>query len=467
MEWVVLLWFKYILKCTFSDRALPNPSLFLRSGQRAGPGGNRGPEQKDPMSYVVDAPSSTAAPEKSAHTEPTTTAADDTASGTPADLIIRDIFDVLPAIPAHAMRAVGIRAIGSRAKIRAGRYVFVNTVTGALWALQNWCIMYGLGMHPIGSAVLVFLALVPVTFLSSAAEVQIFSSQFLSRHLAEGDDIFAEFQAETRWWYVRGLGGLMWEALVWGVPFALLCWPVLQPDATTDTPLAVRAALWSGLVATPAFHMFWMPLQTWAPLTKLQQKISTLRTRQFVRRLLALLSDEQLSAAEAADKLGALHAQSALHVHRELKIWGDQALALGIMAPGGIAAAMWLLLGTVHDHQVHNADAAGWLRPLAAAAWLAMSIPWAGQFLVTATGPNNIWQDFLKDVLMDAKVMRHALLKFDGSAPALFKWLERNKICLWLGPMPIDRELLGKIAAVLGSLTTAAALLFARLAGYY
>ena len=96
-----------------------------------------------------------------------------------------------------------------------------------------------------------------------------------------------------------------------------------------------------------------------------------------------------------------------------------------------------------------------------------VSIPWATQFLVSAAGPNKIWQGFLRNVMMDASVMRRAVQKFDGSAPAFFEWLEQNKLCLWLGPLPIDESLLGKIAAVLGSLTTAAALLFARLAGYY
>ena len=135
--------------------------------------------------------------------------------------------------------------------------------------------------------------------------------------------------------------------------------------------------------------------------------------------------------------------------------------------PGSIAAVLWLFLGMVNHDQVMNATAASWLRPVIALGWLLTSIPWASQFLSTATEPNKIWQGFLRDVLMDASVMRRAVQKFDGSAPAFFEWLERNKLCLWLGPLPIDESLLGKIAAVLGSITTASALVFARIGGYY
>ena len=139
------------------------------------------------MSYVVETVATPS--EKSASAE--------ISHGGEDRVVVQSMHDILPQVPAYAMRAIGVRSIGERRNINACRYVFLSTLSGFLWALQNWSIFYGLGLHPVWSAVLLSAFLVPVTFLSSNAEVQIFSSQFLARHLSHNS---AELKAKTKSW---------------------------------------------------------------------------------------------------------------------------------------------------------------------------------------------------------------------------------------------------------------------------
>ena len=69
--------------------------------------------------------------------------------------------------------------------------------------------------------------------------------------------------------------------------------------------------------------------------------------------------------------------------------------------------------------------------------------------------------------MRDAGMLRLAQAKFSGDTLALKEWLNHNTLCLRLAGFPIDETLAGKMLAIASSLVSVAALLTARMMGYY
>ena len=373
------------------------------------------------------------------------------------------IGDLVPPGIACVLRLVGIREIGGGARNRNSlrRYVIVCIFSTLVFSLQWTPVLMGLG-HPFALSVAaphLFLLLTMVK--SSLSEMQIFRSEYVAHRLVESE----QDRRKLRQWCANGapmiLGLLMWIPM-----FLIVCLPVMTHE---DTEMLDRVFLWVSLILTPvAYLLIFVPVQSWSPLTEMHICKITSELNRICDSMLSILSDANLSPQEAADKLGSIDREDARKLRRELRVWGRQSSALLLLATHGVVLCLFTLFAPSDATKIRAEPGLAQAVRVWLAAWsILFYCPWAFAFLTEAATPAKRWRRFVQSVMRDASVQHRALVKFSGSGRALESWLNHNTICLRLFGFPIDETLVGKIAALGGSLVSVLVLVIARLTGYY